>query len=294
MVGDRGWRKTGLVCLFLLPALIPLLAFRIVPMLASIWVSLQNWNLLRPPVYVGLDNYVTVIADPKFHQGLVNTLYYMAGYLPLVLLCALVVALLLNTRLKGMAFFRGIYFLPVVTSWVVVALLWKWILSPQGGVVNYLLDLVGIKGPGWWTDPDWAMPSIIIASVWKDLGFNMLILLAGLQAIPEHLYEAARIDGAGAWRRIRSITLPLLTPSILFVVILTMIGSFQVFDQVYVMTHGGPAGATTVVMEQVVKNAFSYGLMGNASAMSWILFVIILVFTVLQLRFQRRWVHYES
>jgi multiple sugar transport system permease protein len=294
MVGDRGWRKAGLVCLFLLPALIPLLAFRIVPMLASIWVSLQNWNLLRPPVYVGLDNYVTVIADPKFHQGLVNTLYYMAGYLPLVLLCALVVALLLNTRLKGMAFFRGIYFLPVVTSWVVVALLWKWILSPQGGVVNYLLDLVGIKGPGWWTDPDWAMPSIIIASVWKDLGFNMLILLAGLQAIPEHLYEAARIDGAGAWRRIRSITLPLLTPSILFVVILTMIGSFQVFDQVYVMTHGGPAGATTVVMEQVVKNAFSYGLMGNASAMSWILFVIILVFTVLQLRFQRRWVHYES
>jgi multiple sugar transport system permease protein len=294
MVGDRGWRKAGLVALFLLPALVPLVAFRIVPMLGSLWVSLQEWNLLRAPTFVGLDNYTGVLADPIFHKGLLNTLYYLAGYLPLVLIFALVVALLLNSRLKGMALFRGAYFLPVVTSWVVVALLWKWILSPQGGLVNYLLGLIGIDGPGWWTDPGWAMPSIIIASVWKDLGFNMLILLAGLQAIPEHLYEAARIDGAGAWRRIRSITIPLLTPSILFVTVLTMIGSFQVFDQVYVMTEGGPAGATTVVMEQVVKHAFRYGRMGTASAMSWVLFAIILVFTVAQLRFQRRWVHYAN
>jgi len=294
MVGDRGWRKAGLVALFLLPALVPLVAFRIVPMLGSLWVSLQEWNLLRAPTFVGLDNYTGVLTDPIFHKGLLNTLYYLAGYLPLVLIFALVVALLLNSRLKGMALFRGAYFLPVVTSWVVVALLWKWILSPQGGLVNYLLGLIGIDGPGWWTDPGWAMPSIIIASVWKDLGFNMLILLAGLQAIPEHLYEAARIDGAGAWRRIRSITIPLLTPSILFVTVLTMIGSFQVFDQVYVMTEGGPAGATTVVMEQVVKHAFRYGRMGTASAMSWVLFAIILVFTVAQLRFQRRWVHYAN
>ncbi len=294
MVGDRGWRKAGLVALFLLPALLPLVAFRIVPMLASVWVSTQEWNLLRAPVFVGVDNYVDVLTDPKFHKGLVNTLYYLAGYLPLVLIFALIVALLLNSKLKGMALFRGAYFLPVVTSWVVVALLWKWILSPEGGLVNYLLGLIGIDGPGWWTDPGWAMPSIIIASVWKDLGFNMLILLAGLQAIPEHLYEAARIDGAGAWRRIRSITIPLLTPSILFVMVLTMIGSFQVFDQVYVMTQGGPAGATTVVMEQVVRHAFRYGRMGTASAMSWVLFAIILAFTVLQLRFQRRWVHYAN
>ncbi len=292
MVGERGTKKVLLILLFLLPALVPLVAFRIFPMLASVWVSLVEWNLLRPPVFVGLGNYTEVLSDPRFHKALGNTFFYMVGYLPLVLVGALAVALLLNSRLKGLAFFRSIYFLPVVTSWVVVALLWKWLLSPQGGIVNYGLSLLGIDGPGWWTDPNWAMPAIIIASVWKDLGFNMLILLAGLQNIPEELYEAARIDGAGVWRRIRSITLPLLTPSILFVTILAMIGAFQVFDQVWVMTEGGPGGATTVVMEQVVQNAFRYGRMGEASAMSWILFAIILTFTVLQLRFQRKWVHY--
>ncbi len=292
MVGDRGWRKVGLVALFLLPAFVPLIVFRLIPMLASLVVSLTEWNLLKAPVFVGIGNYVEVLGDPKFHKALLNTLYYMVGYLPLVLIGALTIAVLLNSKLKGATFFRGIYFLPVVTSWVVVALLWKWLLSPEGGIVNYLLGLVGIDGPGWWTDPNWAMPAIIIASVWKDLGFNMLILLAGLQGIPEHLYEAARIDGATKWQRLRYVTLPLLTPSILFAGILAMIGAFQVFDQVWVMTEGGPAGATTVVMEQVVKNAFRYGLMGEASAMSWVLFAIILLFTVFQLRFQKRWVHY--
>jgi multiple sugar transport system permease protein len=292
MVGDRGWKKIALVALFLLPALIPLVVFRLFPMAASLVVSMTEWNLLRPAVFVGIDNYTNVLTDRNFHKALGNTLYYMVGYLPFVLVGALAIAVLLNSKLKGAAFFRGIYFLPVVTSWVVVALLWKWLLSPEGGIVNYLLGLVGIDGPGWWTDPNWAMPSIIIASVWKDLGFNMLILLAGLQSIPEHLYEAATIDGATRWEKLRYITLPLLTPSILFAMILAMIGAFQVFDQVWVMTEGGPAGATTVVMEQVVKNAFRYGLMGEASAMSWVLFAIILAFTAFQLRFQKKWVHY--
>ncbi|HEU0242748.1 MAG TPA: sugar ABC transporter permease [Candidatus Limnocylindrales bacterium] len=294
MVGERGWRKVGLVSFFLLPALLPLLIFRVLPMVASVGVSLTEWNLLRPPVLVGLDNYLGLLGDKNFHRALVNTLYYMVGYLPLVLVGALATAVLLNSKLKGSSFFRGVYFLPVVTSWVVVALLWKWLLSPEGGMVNYLLSLVGIDGPGWWTDRAWAMPSIILASAWKDLGFSMLILLAGLQNIPEHLYEAARIDGAGRWQRLRHITLPLLTPFIFFAMVLSMIGAFQVFDQVWIMTEGGPAGATTVVMEQVVKNAFKYGLMGEASAMSWVLFAIILAFTVVQLRAQRRWVHYGS
>jgi multiple sugar transport system permease protein len=294
MVGERGWRKVGLVGFFLLPALLPLLIFRVLPMLASVGVSLTEWNLLRPPVLVGLDNYLGLLSDKNFHRALVNTLYYMVGYLPLVLGGALATAVLLNSKLKGSSFFRGVYFLPVVTSWVVVALLWKWLLSPEGGMVNYLLSLVGIDGPGWWTDRSWAMPSIILASAWKDLGFSMLILLAGLQNIPEHLYEAARIDGAGRWQRLRYITLPLLTPFIFFAMVLAMIGAFQVFDQVWIMTEGGPAGATTVVMEQVVKNAFKYGLMGEASAMSWVLFAIILSFTVVQLRAQKRWVHYGS
>lgn len=294
MVGERGWRKVGLVSFFLLPALLPLLIFRVLPMIASVGVSLTEWNLLRPPVLVGLDNYLGLLSDKNFHRALVNTLYYMVGYLPLVLGGALATAVLLNSKLKGSSFFRGVYFLPVVTSWVVVALLWKWLLSPEGGMVNYLLSLVGIDGPGWWTDRAWAMPSIILASAWKDLGFSMLILLAGLQNIPEHLYEAARIDGAGRWQRLRYITLPLLTPFIFFAMVLAMIGAFQVFDQVWIMTEGGPAGATTVVMEQVVKNAFKYGLMGEASAMSWVLFAIILSFTVVQLRAQKRWVHYGS
>jgi multiple sugar transport system permease protein len=294
MVGERGWRKVALVSFFLLPAFLPLLIFRVLPMLASVGVSLTEWNLLRPPVLVGFDNYLGLLSDKNFHRALVNTLTYMLGYLPLVLLGALATAVLLNSKLKGTAFFRGVYFLPVVTSWVVVALLWKWLLSPEGGMVNYLLGLVGIDGPGWWTDRSWAMPSIIIASAWKDLGFNMLILLAGLQNIPEHLYEAARIDGAGRWQRLRYITLPLLTPYIFFAMVLAMIGAFQVFDQVWIMTEGGPAGATTVVMEQVVKNAFKYGLMGEASAMSWVLFAIILSFTFVQLRAQRKWVHYGT
>jgi len=292
MVGERGLRKGALIAFFLLPSLIPLLAFRLLPMVSSVGVSTLDWNLLRPPTFVGLHNYAALLTDDRFHQGLRNTLFYIAGYLPLVFVGGLSVALLLNRGIRGLTFFRGLYFLPVVTSWVVVALLWKWLLNPQGGVVNYLLGVVGIDGPGWWTDPAWAMPSIILASAWKDLGFVMLILLAGLQGIPTELYEAARVDGAGAYRRMRSITLPLLTPSMFFVIVISLIGGFQVFDQVWVMTEGGPAGATTVVMEQIYQNAFRYGRMGQAAAMSWVLFVIILLATLIQFRYQRKWVHY--
>ncbi|WP_223695378.1 carbohydrate ABC transporter permease [Leifsonia poae] len=263
-------------------------------MISSLWTSLLNWDLLSPATFVGLKNYAKVLTNADFGQALLHTLYYLCGYVPLVLLGALVLALLLNTKIRGRGVFRAIYYLPVVTSWIVVALLWKWLLSPDGGIVNFLLGLVGISGPGWWTDPVWAMPAVIIASVWKDMGFNMLILLAGLQSIPTHLYEAARLDGAGSVKRLFYITLPLLTPSIFFVVVLSLIGGFQVFDQVYIMTGGGPAGSTTVILQQVVQQAFSYGDMGGASAMSWVLFAIILVFTLVQFRLQRRWVTYDA
>jgi multiple sugar transport system permease protein len=201
-------------------------------------------------------------------------------------------ALLVNSKLKGVAMFRAMYFLPVVTSWVVVALLWKWLLNPSDGVVNWMLGLVGIDGPGWWTSRTWAMPSVILASAWKDLGFVMVILLAGLQSIDETLYEAARLDGAGPWQRLRSITIPMLTPSLFFVTVISLINGFQVFDQVWVMTEGGPAGSSTVVVEQIVKNTFSFGRAGYASAMSVVLFVIILIVTAAQLRLQKRWVFY--
>lgn len=292
MVGVSGWRKAGVVALFLAPSLIALLAFSLGPMVASAWVSLHEWNLIRPPRYIGLDNFRELWHDDDFHLALKNTLYYLVGYLPLVITGGLGLAVLLNKRLKGVSLFRALYFLPVVTSWVVVSLLWKWLLNPKNGLVNTMLGWVGIDGPGWWTSQTWAMPSVILASAWKDLGFVMVILLSGLQAIPETIYEAAEIDGAGAWRRFRSITLPLLTPSLFFVFVISMINGFQVFEQVWVMTDGGPAGSSTVVVEQIVKNTFDYGRAGYASAMSVVLFVIILIFAAIQMRLQKKWVFY--
>jgi multiple sugar transport system permease protein len=293
MPGHSRWRIAGTAALFIAPSLIPMLAFTVGPMLASLGISFTNWSLLAPAHWVGLDNYRTLWSDAEFRSALGHTLVFIAGYLPLVLASGLGVALALNQRIRGLALFRTIYFLPVVTSWVVVALIWKWLLNPQTGVVDYLLGLVGIQGPGWWVDPHWAMPSIILASAWKDIGFVMIILLAGLQAIPDDYYEAASLDGAGRFALFRYITLPLLSPALFFVVVISLINNFQVFDQVWVMTQGGPAGSTSVVMERIVKNAFSFGKMGYASAMSWVLFAIILTITLAQFRLQRRWVNYE-
>ena len=293
MVGVHGWRRAALVSSFLLPSLVPLTLFLITPMAASIGLSFVSWDLLTSPQWVGTDNYRELLHDAAFHSALLHTVLYIAGYLPLAVGGGLAIALLLHQRLRGVGWIRTIYFLPVVTSWVVVALVWKWLLNPQFGIVNTLLGYVGIQGPGWWTDPNWALPSIILASAWKDIGFAMVIFLAGLQGIPEEYYEAASIDGAGRWRRFRDVTLPLLAPTTFFVITISLINNFQVFDQVWVMTQGGPAGSSSVVVEQIVKNAFSYGRMGYASAMSWVLFAIILLFTAAQVRLQRRWVSYD-
>lgn len=281
------------VLVFLLPSLIPLLAFVIGPMISAAWTSLHSWNLIGPMQWVGLDNYAFLLGDPATHQAFLHTVAYIVGYLPLVYVGGLALALALNSRLRGRAVFRGVYFLPVITSWVVVALVWRWLLSPSNGVVNTVLSWVGIQGPGWWADPAWAMPSIILASAWKDLGFVMVILLAGLQTINPDLYEAAALDGAGWWRRLRSITLPLLSPSTFFVIVLSLINGFQVFDQVYVMTGGGPNDASRVVVQQVYDLTFRYGQAGMASALSWLLFFVILVITLIQFYGQKRWVNYE-
>ena len=280
------------MALFLAPSLLALLAFSIGPMLGTAWVSLHEWNLIRGPAYVGLANYRELLHDDRFHRAIFNTLYYLVGYLPLVLIGGLALAVLLNSRVRMAGLFRALYFLPVVTSWVVVSLLWKWLLNPKDGVVNWVIGQFGFHGPGWWTSRTWAIPSVILASVWKDLGFVMVLLLAGLQAIPETLYEAAVLDGATVFQRLRAITLPLLTPSLFFVVVISLINGFQVFDQVWVMTGGGPAGSSTVVVEQIVKNTFSYGRAGYASAQSMVLFAIILIVTAMQVRLQKRWVFY--
>ena len=292
MPGERGWRRAGVAALFLAPSLLPMLAFVLAPMGASLVLTLFEWNLLRAPEFVGLDNFGEVLGSRDFHAAVLHTLQFVAGYLPLVVIGGLGIALALNQVTRGAGLLRTAYFLPVVTSWVVVALMWQWLLNPTSGIVNFVLGLAGIAGPGWWTDPGWAMPSIILASAWKDLGFVMIIFLAGLQAIPRDYYEAAAIDGAGRAARFRHITLPLLSPATFFVVIISLINSFQVFDQVWVMTGGGPAGATTVVVTEVVRNAFSYGQFGFAAAMSWLLFAVILAVTLVQFRFQKRWVTY--
>jgi multiple sugar transport system permease protein len=285
-------RYALVVLAFLLPSAIPLLAFTLGPMVAAAWVSLHEWNLLAPMKWIGLDNYTKLLTDPTTGDVFLHTLYYVAGYLPLVYVGGLALALGLNTALKGRALLRGVYFLPVVTSWIVVSLVWRWLLSPSSGVVNTVLGFFGIDGPGWWTDPSWAMPSIILASAWKDLGFVMIILLAGLQAISLDMYDAAKMDGAGWWRRLVSITLPLLSPSTFFVLVISLINGFQVFDQVYAMTGGGPNGASEVVVQQIYDLTFRYGKAGEASALSWILFAVILAVTVIQVRGQRRWVTY--
>ena len=280
------------VLVFLAPSAVPLVLFTVVPMLRALWTSLHQWNLLAPMKWVGLDNYLHLLQDPETHRAFANTAYYIAGYLPLVYLGGLGLALALNAAIPLRNFLRGIYFLPVVASWIVVALIWRWLLNPSVGIVNYLLGLIGITGPGWWTDPAWAMPSIILASAWKDLGFVMVILLAGLQGIPQDLYEAARVDGAGWWSRLFHITMPMLSPTTFFVVVISLINGFQVFDQVYAMTGGGPAGASTVVVQQVYDLTFRYGQAGMASALSWLLFLVVLAVTIIQLIGQRRWVNY--
>ena len=288
----RRLRYALTVLLFLAPSAIPLMLFTFVPMVRAFWTSLHQWNLLSAMKWVGLDNYVHLLQDAETHRAFWNTFSYIVGYLPLVYVGGLALALALNAAIPLRNFLRGVYFLPVVTSWIVVALIWRWLLNPEVGVVNYLLGLVGIDGPGWWTDPAWAMPSIILASAWKDLGFVMIILLAGLQAIPQDLYEAARVDGAGWWARLRHITLPMLSPTTFFVVVISLINGFQVFDQVYAMTGGGPAGASTVVVQQVYDLTFRYSQAGMASALSWLLFLLVLAVTILQMIGQRRWVNY--
>lgn len=280
------------VALFLLPSALPLLFFTIVPMVAAFWISLHQWNLVGPMKWIGADNYARLITDPGTQGAFLHTVYYIVGYLPLVYIGGLGIALALNSRIKARGMLRGLYFLPVVTSWIVVALVWRWLLNPSTGIVNWLLSLAGIAGPGWWTDPAWSMPAIILASAWKDVGFVMVILLAGLQAVPEELYEAAKVDGAGPMRRLFAITLPMLSPSTFFVIVLSLINGFQVFDQVYAMTGGGPNNSSQVVVQQIYDLTFRYGRAGEASALSWLLFLFILVITLVQVRGQKKWVNY--
>lgn len=276
------------LAVLLLPSLAGMVVFLMAPVLSSLVLSFSQWDLIGEISWVGIDNYVTALADPAVLGALRNTLTFILGYLPSVVIIALGLALLLNRRIRGRVVFRAIYFVPVVTSWVAVSLIWKWLLNPQYGLVNFALGAVGIKGPGWLFDPAWAMTGVILTSVWKDIGFVTVIYLAGLQDIPEPLYEAAALDGATPWQRFWSITFPMLAPTTFFVTTISLISSFQVFDQVWIMTQGGPAGATSVMVELIYKNAFSYYKMGYASAISWALFALIFAVTIAQNLLQKK------
>lgn len=288
----RRRREYFIAYVFLAPSAIPLLLFVLVPMIRAAWNSLHEWNLIAPMKWVGLDNYVELAGDPETRAAFGHTLYYIVGTLPLVFFGGLALALGLNRAMRGRNFLRGVYFLPVVTSWIAVAILWRWLLNPSVGIVNSMLESIGIDGPGWWADPAWSMPSIILASAWKDLGYVMVLLLAGLQLIPTDVQEAATLDGAGWWRRLRSIILPLLSPSVFFVIVISLINGFQVFDQVYAMTGGGPAGSSEVVVQRIYDLTFRYGQAGAASALSMMLFVAVLAVTLVQIRGEKRWVTY--
>lgn len=290
----RTLRNYGWAAFFILPSLIPLLLFTVGPALGALVVSFMRWDLLTPAKWIGLNNYRELVQDEKFRDAALHTVIFVAGYLPLVFAGGLIIALLLNRHIPERGLLRTLFFMPVVTSWVAVALIWRWLLNPTYGVVNAVLGALHLPTPGWWLDPHWAMPSVILASSWKDVGYTMLILLAGLQSIPREYYESASIDGASSWAQLRRITLPLLTPQILIVLVISIINNAQVFEQVWVMTDGGPEGATSTVVEQIVRNSFSYGRMGYASAQSVLLFLTILLITWVQLRLQKRWVHYDA
>jgi multiple sugar transport system permease protein len=279
--------------LFILPSLLGFAAFLVVPMIASLGISFYDWELLAPPRFVGLANFQTLLTDRVFHEVLWNTVYYTLGLVPLNLVVSLGLAVWLNTRLRGLTLYRMAFFMPVVTVTVAVALIWRWMYEPTAGIIDVALRAVGLPGPAWLGDPQFAMPALIIMSVWKGFGYNMVLFLAGLQGIPVTIYEAATIDGAGAWQRFWRITLPLLSPTIFLAVVLTVISSFQVFDQALVMTRGGPSNATNTIVLFIYQNGFEFFRMGYASAIAWVLFGVIFFFTLLQMRLQGRWVQYD-
>ena len=274
------------------PWLIGFVLFTGGPILYSLLMSLTNWTGLTTRQWIGMANYGSLLHDRLYWTVLQNTFYYGFASVLIGTIVALIAAILMNQKVPGIGIFRTLYYLPSVPVGVANAVMWVWVFNPQVGLINSFLRLVGIEGPEWLYSTQWAMPALVLLSLW-GLGTNMIIFLAGLQGIPTHLYEAARIDGANKWHEFRHVTLPMLSPSLFYVTIISTINSFQIFDTVYVMTQGGPGKATLVYVLHLYRNAFEYQKMGYASAMAWILFLIILGLTWLQFKVSRYWVYYE-
>jgi multiple sugar transport system permease protein len=281
---------------FLLPWLLGLIIFWLGPILLSFVLSFTEYDVISDPRFIGLANYQKALFnDPLFWPSILRTFVYSAVVVPVGLAGALGLALLLDRGVRGTAIFRAAFYLPTLTPAVALVVLWGWLLQPEVGPVNYALKMIGITGPTWLTSKDWALPSIMIINLWASLGGNtMLIFLAGLQGVPQELYEAAALDGAGSWAKFRLITLPMISPSIFFNLILGIIGALKVFTTAFVATQGGPAYATWFFALHIYQQAFSFFKMGYGSALAWLFVIVLLIFTYFQLVLSRRWVFYAG
>ena len=287
-------REEKIFYLFILPWLIGLVVFSIGPVFGMLGLSFTDWRIsLDDLQFIGLDNYSKLFADPIFWTSVGNTLYIVVGRVVFGTSFALLLAILLNQKLAGIAFFRAVYYLPTVTAGVAVALVWIWIFNPRLGILNHSLKQIGIQGPPWIFSKTWVKPSLILMSLFS-VGPIMIILLAGLQGVPRELYESAEIDGAGNWAKFRNVTLPMLSPVLFFVIIISVVSSFQNFTEIRVMTEGGPGESSNVLIWYLWENAFIFLKLGVAAAVAWIMFVVLMVLTGAQFWVGRRWVYYEA
>jgi multiple sugar transport system permease protein len=274
---------------FILPNFLGFAVLTLTPVITLFYMSLTDWNIFGTAEWVGFDNFTRLVGDKSFHTALGNTFYYAALHIPITIVVSLALALLLNQKLRGAAFFRTVAFFPYITSIVAVAVVWNMLFSPEFGPINQFLGLF-VDGdlPGWTVSKDWAMPAVIIVGTWKDMGYYMLLFLAGLQTVPGELHEAARIDGAGSWQRFWNVTLPCLRPTMFFVTVMVTIQSFKVFDLILVMTDGGPGQATLVLSQYIYQKGFEQFEFGYASAVAVVLFFICILVTVVQFLYNKR------
>lgn len=290
----RAKREALIGFLLTLPWVIGFLAFTAGPMLISLFLSLTRWDVLTPPIFVGLSNFQRLAQDPLFWKSLYNTMIYTILNVPLSLAGSLSLALILNRRVRGVSIFRTLFYLPELTPLVATSLIWAWVLNTHFGILNYLLSRLDLPPVPWLESTTWALPSIVLMSLWTVGGSRMLIFLAGLQGVPEELNEAAALDGASSWARLWHVILPMLSPVIFFNLVLGVILSFQVFTPAYIVTNGGPADSTLVYGLYLYRNAFQYFQMGYASSMAWMMLLLLLAFTWLQFRLLQRWVYYAG
>ncbi|WJM08760.1 sugar ABC transporter permease [Paenibacillus sp. PK1-4R] len=280
--------------LFVSPMVLGFTLLLLFPMGLALYMSLTDWPLLGDHHFIGLENYQNVMTDAMFWKVLANTVYFTAGLVPLNIVLALLLALLLSRSIRGIGIFRTAIFVPVMTSLIVWAIVWKLMYATESGLINQLLLMAGIKGPAWLYNEDLAMPAVIVTSVLKNVGLNMVLFIAAIQQVPRSLYEAATLDGAGKRGTFFHVTLPMITPTVFLTVVMTVIGSLKVFGQIYVMTQGGPSNSTKVLVYYIWEKAFKLFQFGYASALAYVLFFIVLILTLLQWQLRKRWVFNEG